>query len=171
MGSRVRGADQPELELFPRARLPRFDNPATDNERLLTYQARWLEDGDEGARASLWELALVVATRCCRSVFWKRRLRPGREVVEDCAMEAVLYLMGRYSSPVTYTRAQDGRQVRFRDVYGWNYCVMRDYVSALAQAVRHAVDYRTKADRLVEFVPAEAFDLITGGWYENDGVP
>lgn len=168
MGSRVRGADQPELELFPRARLPRFDNPSTDNERLLTYQARWLEDGDEGARASLWELALVVAARCARGEFWKRHVRPRDGDTEDCAMEAVLYVMGRYSSPVTYTRTADGRLIRFRDVYGWNYCVMKDYVSVLAQAVRHAMDYRTKADKIVSFVPAEELNLIAGGDVEDD---
>lgn len=168
MGSRVRELEQPELELFPRARLPRFDNPATDNEKLLTFQARWLEDGDEAARASLWELALAVSVRCCRSAFWKRKLHPCPEAVEDCSMEAVLYVMGRYSSPVTYTRTADGRLIRFRDVYGWNYCVMKDYVSVLAQAVRHAMDYRTKADKIVSFVPAEELNLIAGGDVEDD---
>jgi hypothetical protein len=168
VGSRVRELEQPELELFPRARLPRFDNPATDNEKLLTFQARWLEDGDEAARASLWELALVVSVRCCRSAFWKRKLHPCPEAVEDCSMEAVLYVMGRYSSPVTYTRSADGRLIRFRDVYGWNYCVMKDYVSVLAQAVRHAMDYRTKADKIVSFVPAEELNLIAGGDVEDD---
>ncbi len=168
MGSRVRELEQPELELFPRARLPRFDNPATDNEKLLTFQARWLEDGDEAARASLWELALEVSVRCCRSVFWKRKLRPCAEVVEDCSMEAVLYVMGRYASPVTYTRTADGSLVRFRDVYGWNYCVLTDYVSVIAQAVRHAMDYRTKADKIVSFVPAEELNAIAGGDFEDD---
>ncbi|MBQ3801216.1 MAG: hypothetical protein II837_13070 [Treponema sp.] len=171
MGSRVRGADQPELELFPRARLPRFDNPSTDNERLLTYQARWLEDGDEGARASLWELALVVADRCARGEFWKRHVRPRDGDTEDCAMEAVLYVMGRYASPATMARAKGGKPRRFRDVYGWNYCVMKDYVSVLAHGVRHAMDYRTKADCLVEFIPGEELELITGGQYEDYGMP
>ena len=171
MGSRVRELEQPELELFPRARLPRFANPETDNERLLTFQARWLEDEDEAARASLWELALAVCVRRCRSAFWKRKLHPCPEAVEDCSMEAVLYVMGRYASPVTYTRTADGSLVRVRDVYGWNYCVLTDYVSVIAQAVRHAMDYRTKADKIVSFVPAEELNAIAGGDFEDDCLP
>ena len=86
-------------------------------------------------------------------------------------MEAVLYVMGRYASPSTMARARGGKPRRFRDVYGWNYCVMKDYVSVLAHGVRHAMDYRTKADCLVEFIPGEELELITGGQYEDYGMP
>ena len=144
-------------------RLPRFGSPSSDNERLLTYQARWLEDGDEGARSELWALALEVAGRCCRGDFFKRRVRPSPEELEDCAMEAVLYVMGRYASPMTYKRLPSGEYVRCRDVYGWNYCVTKDYVSVLAQAAKHAIDYRTKADKLVDFVSQEAIDVLAAG--------
>ena len=38
---------------FSRKILPRYASPSTDNERLLTLQARWLEDGDPGAEGIL----------------------------------------------------------------------------------------------------------------------
>ncbi len=171
MGFRSREADQPELDLFPKRRLPRFPCPKSDNERLLTYQARWLEDGDEESWAKLWSLALAVAGRCCRGLFFKRKLHVEPEDVEDFASSAVLSVMNRYHSPATSVRLGPGRYARYRDLYGWNYCVLKDYVSVLKRSVRQVVDYRTEADRIVDFVAGEELDYIAGGCHEDDCMP
>ena len=150
-------------------RLPRFECPCNDNERLLTWQAEWLEDGSENARARLWDLAIRIAERCAVGMYRSRKVKFRREDVEDVAHEGVLYVFRRYSFP--YVQARHGGNVRgyYIDLYGWNYCVLKDYVSIIKNGVRHAIDYRTKADRLLDFVDADIIDaLAEDGGFERD---
>lgn len=153
-------SSQYELCLVEKIRLPRFRNPESDNERLLTYQAEWLEDGNEVSRGRLWKLALRVARRCASGVYRKRKVMFSREDVEDAAAEAVLYVFRRYECTLVQIRRKGSVRGYYRDLYGWNYCVLKDFVSVIKNGVRHAIDYRTKAEGLVDFVDSSVLEAI-----------
>ena len=140
--------------------LPRYKKPITDNEKLLTYQAEWLEDQREDARVKLWTLMLSVATKATRGFYRKQGLRVYPDDVQDKASEAVWYIMRRYENPKTKCWCHDwnpetgrpGVMRTYKQVYGFNYCVTKDFLSVITQGVRHAVQYRTKAEGLVDYV-------------------
>ena len=132
---------------FSPLRLPRFKSPSSDNERLLNLQAMWLEDGDEKARIALWEEARRIAERCVMGMYGSRGIRYTRDDVDDKASEALVYVFRRYDNPNVRLGA-----TTYRRRYGWNYCVLNNFVSVIRQGVRHAVDWRSKADGLVDYV-------------------
>lgn len=132
---------------FGPARLPRFAHPSNDNERLLNLQAEWLEDGDADARELLWTESRRIAVRCVMGMYVRRGIRYTRDDVDDRASDALLYVFRRYDNP--NVRLKD---TTYRRRYGWNYCVLNNFVSVIRQGVRHAVDWRSKADGLVDYV-------------------
>ncbi|MBP5283525.1 MAG: hypothetical protein J6Y93_02540 [Treponema sp.] len=166
---------QVELCFTGKVRLPRYDSPKTDNERLLTYQAEWLEDGSDAAREQLWNLAVKVARRCAAGVFRMRKIKFTRDDVDDVACEGILYVFRRYKSPLVQQKRKGKVVGYYIDLYGWNYCVLKDYVSVIKNGVRHAIDYRTKADRLVDFVDGSVLEIMTAEKEflenENYGMP
>ena len=154
---------------FSRKILPRYASPSTDNERLLTLQARWLEDGDPGAEAMLWEAVRGIAGRCVRGIVKRRGLHMGQEEIEDRTGDAVLYVMRRYRNKRVRLKTPSGRVTTYLDEYGWNYCVVKDFVSVVVNGVRHAVDYRTKSERLVDYVDSEKLErLMDQNGYEEE---
>lgn len=162
---RRRREDNPlQLSLdFSRQLLPRFYRPANDNERLLTLQAQWLEDGREDARRELWSLLYEVSVRSVKGYYAKHGLRIYQETVEDKALESMWYIMRRYSNPKTKCwSSRLGQMVTYRDVYGYNYCVVKDFISVIQSGVRHAVHYRTKADGLVDYVDDVTLQKLRG---------
>lgn len=153
-----------QLELFAletkKIKLPRFDMPTTDNARLMNYQADWLELGDLQAKEKLWLLSLEVARRSVYGIFEKRRIRLPVEDAEDKASDGVLYVMKRYENPNTLLHLKGGVKTTYLDEYGYNYCVLKDYISVIKQGVKHAIDYRTEADKIIDFVDDETLSLF-----------
>lgn len=132
---------------FGPVRLPRFDRPSNDNEWLLTLQAMWLEDGDVEARIALWEESRRIAERCVMGMYASRGIKYTRDDVDDRASDALLYVFRRYDNPCVRWRG-----TTYLRKYGWNYCVLSNFVSVIRQGVRHAVDWRSKAESLVDYV-------------------
>lgn len=149
---------------FGPVRLPRFDRPSNDNEWLLTLQAMWLEDGDGEARIALWEESRRIAERCVMGMYASRGIKYTRDDVDDRASDAMLYVFRRYDNP-----SVRWRKTTYRRKFGWNYCVLSNFVSVIRQGVRHAVDWRSKADSLVTYVDYDTVMALSRSREESGG--
>ncbi len=123
--------------------LPHYDNPATDNQRLLNMQYDYLVHGSGEAWEGLWSLSYSVACRLVRNMASRHRLRLGECDVMDKAQGAVEYVLRRYAPDRC-----GGRQ----------YFVRKNFVSQLRGGVLHSLFYRTKGDALVDFWDSDSIN-------------
>lgn len=119
------------------AALLHYEHPRNDNERLMNYQYAFLNYADGDALAKLWELADVVTLRLVKA-YLKTSDDIKLEEKRDIAVEYVMR--------------------RFYDGSGW--CAEKNFIYALQQGVRHACDYKTKADDINTFVDFQTFDAV-----------
>ena len=160
---------QLEFDFDAPVRLPRYDNPSGDNELMLTLQARWLEDGDTSAESELSTEARKMAERCVMGLYKARGIKYTREDVDDRASSALLYVMRRYRNPSVKCRTKNGWKTTYKKAYGWNYCVLKDFVSVIRQGVRHAVDWRSKSEQIMDYVDYETLAALVAGVQEESG--
>jgi len=126
--------------------LVHYDNPQNDNQRLLNCQYEWIRNGDKDAEGKLWMLARKVALRMVRKEEKKRGCFFDHPTRQDKAADAVFYVLRRYSK---------------------NWFVRHSFLDALWHGVKHALDYRTKAEEMVDFVPDEVLVNIQIHPYEE----
>lgn len=114
-------------KVYAVAKLPFFEVPADDNEKLLNFQYDWLKNGSCSAQEKLF----VLGYECLRRILWhemkKRKMHLTKEEQDDKVLTAFEYVFRRYSR-------KDG------------YVVLKNYISVLKGGIRHALDYRTMAD-------------------------
>lgn len=128
----------PELEAERKERekrklmetLPRFSEPRNDSEELINLQWRYLALNDKGAWAALWARCLKVAGKLIRKEQKEKGFSLSEYDYEDKKMEAVEYVLRRYSR--TY-RDKSGSERRW--------FVSKSFISALYGGVRHALYY------------------------------
>lgn len=128
----------PELEAERKERekrnlmetLPRFPEPRNDSEELINLQWRYLALDDRGAWATLWMRCLKVAGKLIRKEQKEKGFSLSEYDYEDKKLEAVEYVLRRYSK--TY-RDRSGSERRW--------FVSRNFISALYGGVRHALYY------------------------------
>ena len=101
--------------------------PKDDNERMLLAQWQWLRNHDEEARNRFF----LLGYECLRRILWaekkKRRMYLDEEQDMDTVATAFEYVFRRYSK-------------------GNGYYVKSNMIVVLQGGIRHALDYRTKAD-------------------------
>ena len=114
--------------------LVHYSNPQNDNQRLLNCQYEWIRNGDKDAEARLWMLARKVALRMVRKEEKKRGCFFDPLTREDKVADAVMYVLRRYKR---------------------NWFVRHSFLDAIWHGVKHALDYRTMAEELVDYVPDE----------------
>lgn len=114
-------------KVYAVAKLPFFEVPADDNEKLLNFQYDWLKNGSCSAREKLF----VLGYECLWRILWhemkKRKMHLTKEEQSDKVLTAFEYVFRRYSR-------KNG------------YVVLKNYISVLKGGIRHALDYRTMAD-------------------------
>lgn len=114
--------------------LVHYPEPVNDNQRLLNCQYEWIRNGDKKAGEMLWMLARKVALRMVRREEKKRGCFFDSSTRQDKASEAVMYILRRYPR---------------------NWFVRHSFLDAIWHGVKHALDYRTMAEELVDYVPDE----------------
>ena len=117
--------------------LPRFPNPKNENQKLLEAQAKWVIDRDEKSWEYIWLRAMTIAKKIIRKKYADRL----RGDLEDRAISAVEYVLRRYTKRP-----------------GW--CVKKNFSAAIYNGCQHAMDYCTKADRIVDFVDFDKLNLV-----------
>lgn len=122
-------------------KLPHFEAPQNDNERLLNYQYDFLVNGSQEAWRNLWELASATAGRMLAHSCKQRNIHFSKEQWEDKRAEAVMYLLRRY-------RTRPG------------YRIEADFPLHIWYAVKHVLDYKRKCDGLVDYVSGAELDAI-----------
>lgn len=114
-------------EAQEKMKLPYFENPKNDNERLLNFQHDYIKNKDQKAWGELLTLSFIVAARIVRKEVYENKL-PYDEVDQDEKTSiAVEYVLRRYKKNI-----------------GWY--VSKSYISALKKGVIHAIYYQTKKD-------------------------
>lgn len=122
-------------------KLPHFEAPQNDNERLLNYQYDFLVNGDQEAWRNLWELTSATAGRMLAHGCKQRNIHFSKEQWEDKRAEAVMYLLRRY-------RTRPGYRIEaYFPLHIW-------------YAVKHVLDYKRKCDGLVDFVSEKELTAI-----------
>lgn len=124
-----------EEEKKPKAELLYFENPKNDNEQMFNYQKEFYE-GDELAFWKLWQLAELVAERIIRTKIKASKHRYSEDEIADKKGIAVEYVLRRLK-------------------YENGYCITTNWIVAIESGVKHALEYQTKADKLVNFVDWE----------------
>ena len=122
-------------------KLPHFEAPQNDNERLLNYQYDFLVNGSQEAWRNLWELTSATAGRMLAHGCKQRNIHFSKEQWEDKRAEAVMYLLRRY-------RTRPG------------YRIEADFPLHIWYAVKHVLDYKRKCDGLVDYVSGAKLDAI-----------
>lgn len=122
-------------------KLPYFEAPQNDNERLLNYQYDFLVNGSQEAWRNLWELTSATAGRMLAYGCKQRNIHFSKEQWEDKRAEAVMYLLRRY-------RTRPG------------YRIEADFPLHIWYAVKHVLDYKRKCDGLVDFVSEKELTAI-----------
>lgn len=122
-------------------KLPHFETPQNDNERLLNYQYDFLVNGSQEAWRNLWELTSATAGRMLAHGCKQRNIHFSKEQWEDKRAEAVMYLLRRY-------RTRPG------------YRIEADFPLHIWYAVKHVLDYKRKCDGLVDFVSEKELTAI-----------
>lgn len=122
IGEALRIREKSELERT----LPDFPSPSCENEALLNLQRRYLLYGDSMAWSELWRRCLVIAGKLIAKERKEKGFYLSAADYEDKRMEAVEYVLRRYSK-----RYSGGRR--------WH--VSKSFMSALYGGVRHALYY------------------------------
>lgn len=112
---------------------PNFDTlvfveqPKNDNDLLLNYQYLFLVKKDRKAWGNLWLLSRKIVRRIMRKIMKEKKLSFTREDFEDKVMNAVEYVLRRYSTNPFYY-------------------VKDNFISVLKGGVLHALWYMNNND-------------------------
>lgn len=135
--------------LHPLPELKYFAEPKNDNEKLFNLQKKYYDarnKGDEkSANALYWDMWLLsgkVAERIIRKIVAARGLEFCDDEVQDKVSETCLYLLRRFNTRI-------------------NYAVTTNWIVAIKDSVRHALDYQTELEKNTDVM--SDFTLIKNG--------
>lgn len=121
--------EQCDTKPKPIIKLKSFDNPKNDNEVLFNLQKEFIETGKESTYWQLWQQTALVAERIIKKTVKARRLNWADDEIKDKVSDTCLYLLRRYK-----TRK--------------NYYVKVNFIEAIKDSARHALDYQNSFDKL-----------------------
>lgn len=131
-----------EADRKPKADLKRFPEPKNDNDRLFNLQAEFYDrDCDDTIFWQMWTLAEKVCERIIKKKTRSSRHKYDRDELDEKKSIAVEYVMRRFK-------------------YETGYCVTSNWIVALEQGVKHALEYQTEAQKIVDYVPIESLSNI-----------
>lgn len=111
--------------------IPYYENPSNDNERLLTYQYRYLVLHDNTAYASMWTEGVEIAKKFIRKERGQKGFRLDHDEVMDKAIDAVEYVLRRFK--------------RNSDYY-----IKDSFTSELYFGVIHALYHQTQSQMILD---------------------
>lgn len=121
--------------------LQHFDNPETDNERLLNYQYEYLVYKNQEAWVKLWELSIKTAGQCLAHLCKKYHKSIPGDLWEDYKLDVTMYVLRRYK-----TRK--------------NYYIKKEFVYQLYLAARNKLLQVKKSEKCIEFVNDKEMEII-----------
>lgn len=120
---------QARQEFYDAVEIPYFEHPQDDSEKLFNLQYKYLKNGDEAARAELFELGYEIMRR----ILWRAMKKGGlgwldEEQQNEIVADAFLYVFRRYER-------------------GMGYVVTTSFISVLKNGIKHALEYTTMKDK------------------------
>lgn len=117
--------------------LPYFDTPKNDNERLLNYQWRYKEQGDENALNDMYKLGYTVAAKFITNI--GKRNKHVKELCgsdkEEKAHNAITYIIARY--------------LQKKD-----FAINESFTAYIYLRVQHELFYQRKVDKIITYCDA-----------------
>lgn len=115
-------------EFYQSAEIPNFENPQTDNEKLISLQYQYLKNNDTSAEKEFFLLAYKVMKQILWSEMKKKKLPYlNKEQQEETVNNAFEYVFRRYKKDK-------------------GYIVQKNFISVLKCGIRHALQYTRMAD-------------------------
>lgn len=116
-------------EFYTSQKLPYFENPSNDSEKLFNLQFKYLKNGDEEARKELYLLSYEIMRR----LLWSRMKKGGmgwldEEQQNEIVADAFWYVFRRYERKMGYV-------------------VTKSFISVLKNGIKHALEYTTMKDQ------------------------
>lgn len=122
--------------------LPFYENPETDEQRLMTAQHDFLLLNSRAAWQELWTLTITVAGRAIAAERKKKKkFYLSADDKADKQIDAAEYLLRRYKT------------IR-------GYFVRGNFIAAIIDSVRHVLYYQSESDKLVDFVAIEKLETM-----------
>ncbi|MGP1368050.1 MAG: hypothetical protein ACTTKX_02165 [Treponema sp.] len=121
--------------------LPFYENPETDEQRLMTAQHDFLLFNSTKAWQELWTLTITVAGRAIAAERKKKKFYLSADDKADKQIDAAEYLLRRYKT------------IR-------GYFVRGNFIAAIIDSVRHVLYYQSESDKLVDFVSIEKLETM-----------
>lgn len=120
--------------------LPHFENPETDNERLLEYQYQFRVNGRRDALAAFYQLGCEICEKYISAETRRNRHIKKLSIDErrEKASDATNYIISQYLKKA-------------------NWHISKSATAYLYLRVQHELYYRTKAQQLVDFVNFDDF--------------
>lgn len=128
-------------------RLKYYDEPKNDNDLLFNLQYELIKNNNESALWEMWLIGRKVARRIIKKRVAARKLVLAPDEIEELVEETCLYLFRRYK-----TRK--------------NYYIEHNFITAIQDSIRHALDYQNTTDKLTDYVE---YNSISGVEWQGDG--
>lgn len=127
----------PKLPDFEK--LPSFDNPKDDNERLFNLQFRFRTKGDKTALAEMY----AVCKNICRKLFFEEiaAVKKQQLSIDEKAQDCASYIVEQFLS---------------RD----DFFIKKSFIAYCYLRVRHELFYQSKNNSIVDFVDKDFFNCI-----------
>lgn len=125
--------DQANLDARKLLRLPYYENPKNDAEKLMNYQHDYIMNNSQDAWGKLIQLSFVVTKRLVWRWMKTHKMRMDEIEQDEKTSIAVEYVLRRYKTRI-------------------GYCVTKNFITALQSGVEHAMLYKTKLDEETDFI-------------------
>lgn len=110
-----------------------FENPKNDNEKLFNLQWEFITYNQESTYWQLWALTSEVAERIIKKILRKRGIEFAPDEIAEKVDLTCDYLLRRYKTTK-------------------GYFISTNFIIAIKDSVRHAIDYRTEIDKNTKFL-------------------
>lgn len=128
----------PNKEAQKKRKLPYFENPKDDNERLLNYQYAYMTQDDKNALNAMYKKGKEIALK-----YIAAKAKKNKHIAALCmsdreekAHNAITYIIARY--------------LRVKD-----FAIQESFTAYLYLRIQHELFYHRKVDKIVDFVDWE----------------
>lgn len=130
----------PNKDTQKKRKLPYFENPKDDNERLLNYQYAYMTQDDKNALNAMYKKGKEIALK-----YIAAKAKKNKHIAALCmgdrdekAHNAITYIIARY--------------LRVKD-----FAIHESFMAYLYLRIQHELFYQRKVDKIVSFVDIETF--------------
>lgn len=127
--------------------LPYYDNPVTDNDRLINYQYDWLINGNKESWDKLFVLSYSIIKNLIKSYTRDKHKYLDKSEQAEKASEAALYVFRRFDAEYITTLGPKEKNNFLKKFPLGQYYVTTNFIEFLRGGVIHAFNYKTELDR------------------------